>query len=91
MSSVNNCPHCGQQVRIPDAMLGRLVRCPLCGQAFTAGSNQIPDAAYPVQSVEPHRGGLSSLWAFSACFCAVFSALLPGTWGPRIWIKCVVG
>jgi predicted Zn finger-like uncharacterized protein len=58
MSSVNNCPHCGQQVRIPDEMLGRLVRCPLCGQAFTAGGTQVPDTAYFVQSVEPHRGGL---------------------------------
>jgi predicted Zn finger-like uncharacterized protein len=58
MSSVDNCPHCGQQVRIPDEMLGRLVRCPLCGQAFTAGGNEIAGSAYSVQSVEPHRGGL---------------------------------
>jgi DNA-directed RNA polymerase subunit RPC12/RpoP len=58
MCSVNNCPHCGQQVRIPEKTLGRLVRCPLCGESFRAGRNQILDTAYTFQGVEPHRGGI---------------------------------
>ncbi len=78
MSSVNNCPHCGQQVRIPDEMLGRLVRCPLCGQAFTAGGNEIASSAYSVQSVEPHRGGL-------VLTLGILGLVLCGFLGPVAW------
>jgi predicted Zn finger-like uncharacterized protein len=78
MSSVNNCPHCGQQVRIPDEMLGRLVRCPLCGQAFTAGGNEIAGSAYSVQSVEPHRGGL-------VLTLGILGLVLCGFLGPVAW------
>jgi len=78
MSSVNNCPHCGQQVRIPDEMLGRLVRCPLCGQAFTAGGNEIAGSAYSVQSVEPHRGGL-------VLTLGILGLVLCGFLGPFAW------
>jgi predicted Zn finger-like uncharacterized protein len=78
MSSVNNCPHCGQQVRIPDEMLGRLVRCPLCGQAFTAGGNEIAGSAYSVESVEPHRGGL-------VLTLGILGLVLCGFLGPVAW------
>ncbi len=78
MSSVNNCPHCGQQVRIPDEMLGRLVRCPLCGQAFTAGGNEIAGSAYSVESVEPHRGGL-------VLTLGILGLVLCGFLGPFAW------
>jgi len=61
--SISNCPHCGQRLHIPEEMFGWQVRCSLCGQVFTAGTNQTSQTSYPETSyvrnyVQPHRGGL---------------------------------
>lgn len=78
MSDVSNCPHCGHQVQIPQELLGRLVRCPLCGQTFTAGGDQLPDTVSPVHGVEPHRGGL-------ILTLGILSLVICGLLGPFAW------
>jgi predicted Zn finger-like uncharacterized protein len=39
-----NCPQCQRQLRVPEEMLGRLVKCPTCSTTFTvgAGSEALP-------------------------------------------------
>jgi predicted Zn finger-like uncharacterized protein len=34
-----SCPHCGSRARVPDALLGRPVKCPGCAATFTATPN----------------------------------------------------
>ena len=51
MSDVAECPHCGRQLRVPEAVLGRAVKCPACATTFTAGevpSNVAPVPAAPI-------------------------------------------
>jgi predicted Zn finger-like uncharacterized protein len=48
------CPQCQRQVRVPDTMFGRLVKCPLCGMTFTvAAANAPPPAEPPVVETVP--------------------------------------
>jgi predicted Zn finger-like uncharacterized protein len=44
---VADCPSCRRQLRVPDDLLGKLVKCPSCGTTFTAGG------AAPTASVRP--------------------------------------
>jgi hypothetical protein len=44
MPQLVSCPKCGRRARVPDALLGRRVKCPGCAQPFTA-SPSAPDAA----------------------------------------------
>ena len=37
MPEIIACPDCGRQLRVPDTLLGRKVKCPGCGVNFTAG------------------------------------------------------
>lgn len=78
MSSVSNCPHCGRQVQIPVQMQGRLVRCPMCGQAFTAGGNPEAVAVGSIYPVEPHRGGV-------ILTLGILSLVICGLLGPIAW------
>src|SRR5436309_2817164 len=36
MQSTVPCPSCGRELRVPDDLIGRLVKCPACAQTFTA-------------------------------------------------------
>src|SRR5438132_2773493 len=36
MASTVPCPSCGRELRIPDDLIGKLVKCPACSQTFTA-------------------------------------------------------
>jgi predicted Zn finger-like uncharacterized protein len=49
------CPQCQRQVRVPDTMFGRLVKCPLCGMTFTVAAANAPAPAEPpaVEAVAP--------------------------------------
>src|SRR5947209_6123436 len=33
-----NCPSCKHPLRVPDTLLGQMVKCPACGLTFTAGA-----------------------------------------------------
>jgi predicted Zn finger-like uncharacterized protein len=33
---ITDCPSCSRKVRVPEELLGKLVRCPTCGHTFTA-------------------------------------------------------
>jgi hypothetical protein len=37
MSSVTICPACARRLTVPEELIGRPVKCPMCGTAFTAG------------------------------------------------------
>src|SRR5437899_1747347 len=39
MSMIVNCPSCEGKLRVPDDLLGRLVKCPTCGTNFTAAES----------------------------------------------------
>jgi len=84
---LSHCPHCQQQVNIPEQLFGRRVRCPLCQQVFVAEGEEAPPAvrAAPERDVEPHRGGLiltlGILSVVTIPICFLISALL----GPLTW------
>jgi hypothetical protein len=45
MATILHCPEpkCRHKVRVPDTLLGKRVRCPLCGNKFTAPTRTDPD------------------------------------------------
>jgi predicted Zn finger-like uncharacterized protein len=50
MQNTIPCPSCGRQLRVPDDLLGKLVKCPACTQTFTANlSTPTPPAEGDVQ------------------------------------------
>jgi predicted Zn finger-like uncharacterized protein len=42
MSNTISCPSCQRTLRVPDDLLGQLVKCPRCGQTFTAELGEPP-------------------------------------------------
>src|SRR5437764_749206 len=36
MAEIVNCPQCDRKLRVPDELLGKKVKCPTCGETFTA-------------------------------------------------------
>ncbi len=42
MSNVSSCPSCSRRLNVPDDLIGRLVKCPLCGTQFTGGATPAP-------------------------------------------------
>jgi predicted Zn finger-like uncharacterized protein len=38
MPTLVNCPSCQRQLRVPDNLLGQLVKCPTCNETFTAAA-----------------------------------------------------
>ncbi|MCI0460621.1 MAG: hypothetical protein L0Z62_27010 [Gemmataceae bacterium] len=42
MAETINCPFCSQPLEVPGELLGRVVRCPSCGQSFTASGGSAP-------------------------------------------------
>jgi predicted Zn finger-like uncharacterized protein len=51
MSSIIDCPSCSRQLRVPDDLAGQQVKCPRCGETFSAGFAPPPPA--PPQVAEP--------------------------------------
>lgn len=49
MPEVVNCPKCDTKARVPEALLGREVRCPGCGEVFTAAVAPPPAASPPAE------------------------------------------
>ena len=39
MAELLDCPECRKQVRVPDELMGKQVRCPSCGATFRAGES----------------------------------------------------
>src|SRR5260370_10608228 len=44
MPSVITCPSCQKQLKVPDELIGRSVKCPGCKETFTA---QVPSKSAP--------------------------------------------
>ena len=40
MAEISKCPQCERQLRVPDHLLGKKVKCPSCGTMFTAGAKK---------------------------------------------------
>jgi predicted Zn finger-like uncharacterized protein len=55
MAEIVNCPQCDRKLRVPDDLLGKKVKCPTCGQMFTAEAAEpaIPVAPDPEPEPEP--------------------------------------
>lgn len=53
------CPSCSKKLRLPDDAMGRRIKCPACGTAFTAteGAEKVKptSAAKPVRATAPHE------------------------------------
>src|SRR5262245_17229135 len=52
MATEVSCPSCERALRVPDDLLGALVKCPSCQATFTAGAPQPP----PRQEEAPREG-----------------------------------
>ena len=52
------CPACKRQLRLPDALMGKSVRCPICSETFTAteSENALPMAALQNDAPENYEG-----------------------------------
>jgi predicted Zn finger-like uncharacterized protein len=44
------CPSCSRELRVPDELLGRTVRCPTCKGTFTAGQGEQPTGSRPTEN-----------------------------------------
>jgi predicted Zn finger-like uncharacterized protein len=54
MPTLITCPSCSRQLRVPDELLGRRVKCPSCGETFTAATDEpAPPAPAPPPPVPP--------------------------------------
>jgi predicted Zn finger-like uncharacterized protein len=53
MSDVAECPQCHRQLRVPDELIGRQVKCPSCATAFTAGVSPPPPPSSPPPPSDP--------------------------------------
>jgi predicted Zn finger-like uncharacterized protein len=60
MSDVVNCPQCERKLRVPEELLGKKVKCPTCGNTFTAeagpaGAPPSPPPPPPAEEERPSR------------------------------------
>jgi predicted Zn finger-like uncharacterized protein len=59
MSDTITCPSCQRTLRVPETLLGQLVKCPTCQQTFTAAldaeANGAAEAPPPRKEVTPPR------------------------------------
>jgi predicted Zn finger-like uncharacterized protein len=55
MSDTITCPSCQRTLRVPESLLGQLVKCPTCQQTFTAtlGANGAAEAPPPANEAPP--------------------------------------
>jgi predicted Zn finger-like uncharacterized protein len=57
---IRECPSCSRKVRVPDELLGKMVKCPTCGHTFAATQ---PSPAAPGASVSGTTSALTGLAA----------------------------
>src|SRR5262245_27289587 len=61
MSQPVHCPECNRQLRVPDNLLGKRVKCPKCGNAFTAvlppAKDEEPDFEVVDEEPPPKKSG----------------------------------
>jgi predicted Zn finger-like uncharacterized protein len=55
MAQIVTCPSCSTELRIPDEMLGRKVRCSQCSKAFLPGDDRQPEPASANRQRDPDR------------------------------------
>jgi hypothetical protein len=60
MPEVVACPHCKNKLRVPDALVGKKVKCPTCHKPFDAGVAASRAAEPPVDELEEVRGSPKS-------------------------------
>src|SRR5437763_2255520 len=53
MASTTTCPRCSRQLRVPDELLGQLVKCPACSRTFTASAAAEEPPPLPVAESKP--------------------------------------
>ena len=40
-----NCPHCDKKLKVPDNLVGKMVKCPTCSKTFTAEATDAPPSS----------------------------------------------
>jgi predicted Zn finger-like uncharacterized protein len=55
MPTVISCPSCQKQLKVPDELIGKAVKCPGCKQTFTAQAGGMPEAAEEAVQEPPRR------------------------------------
>ena len=55
MASTFECPKCGRELKVPDELLGKKVKCPACQSVFITAAEEEPPAPPPAAS-EPQEG-----------------------------------
>jgi predicted Zn finger-like uncharacterized protein len=55
MPEIVNCPQCDRKLRVPDELLGKKVKCPTCGNTFTAEVAEPPLPPPPAPEPESRR------------------------------------
>jgi predicted Zn finger-like uncharacterized protein len=59
MSEITQCPECSRQLKVPESLLGKPVRCPSCNAVFEVGAESAAPAAMeeasPPRAVQPPR------------------------------------
>jgi len=56
MPIIISCPSCARQLRVPDDLLGKQVKCPACQTAFTAAADETPAPPPVLEAVQPIPG-----------------------------------
>ncbi len=58
MATIIDCPACGRKLRVPDELFRQLVRCPTCGESFTAVEGHgVPEETYAREYYTAHPPG----------------------------------
>jgi hypothetical protein len=50
---ISNCPYCDTKCNVPDALVGRKVRCQICGQTFAVSANASTPPPIPPSALAP--------------------------------------
>ncbi len=61
MPEIVRCPQCERQLRVPEDLLGKKVKCPTCGETFTAGAEAPEKPAPPAREEEPRPRSRTSV------------------------------
>ena len=76
-----SCPECKRKLRVPDELIGKLVKCPTCGQTFNADpatQPPLPEPPPPPREEKPALAAAASLdWSMLAVLGDLPVLLLP--------------
>lgn len=56
MPSIVDCPDCHRKLKVPEELLGQMVRCPSCNSTFTASSEIVEQVAITPPAMTPPAG-----------------------------------